>query len=553
MDVYKIRDLMRSGVAIQQIPLRVTYYARVSTEREEQASSLENQITYYQSYIKSNSMWTFVDGYVDEGISGASTKKRDSFNRMIKDGKYGRFDFIITKEISRFSRNTVDSIQFTQQLLQYNVGVLFQNDNINTFDTDGELRLTIMSSLAQDELRRLSERVKFGHKQCIKNGKVLGNDKLYGYNKKNCILTINEEQAEVVRLIFDLYANQQLGMRAISKILFDRGITSGKGNLFNTRTMANMLNNPKYKGYYRGNITTSIDYRTKKSIFLPESEWILYKDKSIPAIVSEELWDKAHALLQSRSEHFKDSGARTHNRYAYSGKIACAEHGTSFLRALRESGKEVWQCRVYNERGAKACTAPTIYTSELDEIMADIFKDMQKDKNIIIDDIIKLIKNSPDRKNYEHNMEIIKDEITVLNSKKEKRLELSIDGAINNLEFKKRNDALNEQIAQAQSNLSTLSGEKSKSQKVESDTDEIRRVLVRELSLENSINSELVTSILEKITVYNTGDKLHVKLKIHLAVGDVLEREYDRSSLSVCSNKPSGTTPTSGIRRTCSR
>jgi len=510
----------------------------VSTDREEQASSLENQIEYYTNYIKSNPMWTFVEGYVDEGISGASTKKRDSFNRMIKDGKNGRFDFIITKEISRFSRNTVDSIQFTQQLLQYNVGVLFQNDNINTFDTDGELRLTIMSSLAQDELRRLSERVKFGHKQCIKNGKVLGNDRLYGYDKKNCVLTINEEQAEIVRLIFDLYANQRLGFRKISRILYDRGITSSKGNLFNTRTMTNMLNNPKYKGFYRGNITTSVDYRTKKSIFLPESEWIMYRDENIPAIVSEELWDKAHALLQTRSNKFKDSGARTHNRYAYSGKIVCAEHETSFLRALRESGKEVWQCRVYNERGAKACTAPTIYTTELNEIMADIFNSMQKDKDKIVDDIIELIKSSPDRKNYEHGIETLKDEIAVLHSKKEKLLELSIDGAIGNMEFKKRNDALNEQIAQAESNLTSLSHEKRKSGETESNIKQIRRVLERELSLENGVNSELVTSILEKIVVYNTGDKLHVKLRIHLAVGEILEREYDRYSLSVCSNKP---------------
>jgi len=538
MDVYKIRDLMRNAVTIGQIPLRVTYYARVSTERDGQASSLENQIAYYTEHIKSNPMWTFVEGYVDEGVSGASTKKRDSFNRMIKDGKNGRFDFIITKEISRFSRNTVDSIQYTQQLLQYNVGVLFQNDNINTFDADGELRLTIMSGFAQDELRRLSERVKFGHRQCIKNGKVLGSDRLYGYNKKNCVLTINEEQAEVVRLIFALYANQKLGLRKIARILYDKGITSSKGNLFNTRTMVNMLNNPKYKGFYRGNITTSIDYRTKKSIFLPESQWIVYKDENIPAIVSEELWDKAHALFHERSDKYKETGARTSNRYAYSGKIVCAEHGTSFLRAMRESGKETWQCRIYHERGAKACTAPLLYTRELDEIMAGIFKTMQKDKNKIIEDVLMLIKNSPDRKNYGREVAALKDEIAALNSKKEKLLELSIDDAISNMEFKKRNDDLNEQIKQAHSDLKSLSREKSKAKKAEASADVIRRALERELSLECGVNSELATSILEKIAVCNTGDKLHIKLQIHLADEEILEREYVRSRLSVCDSKP---------------
>ncbi len=538
MDVYKVRDLMRSGVAIQQIPLRVTYYARVSTEREEQASSLENQISYYTDYIKCNPLWTYVEGYIDEGISGASTKKRDSFNRMIKDGKKGLFNLIITKEISRFSRNTVDSIQFTQQLLQYNVGVLFQNDNINTFDTDGELRLTIMSSLAQDELRRLSERVKFGHKQCIKNGKVLGNDRLYGYNKKNCVLTINEEQAEVVRLIFDLYANQELGVRTISKILYERGITSSKGNLFNTRTMSNMLCNPKYKGFYRGNITTSIDYRTKKSIFLPKSEWVMYKDESIPAIVSEELWEKANKLFLSRSMKFKDSGAWTHNKYAYSGKIVCAEHGTSFMRVLRESGKEVWLCSTYRTRGASTCTAPFIYTSELDGIMAEIFLNMQKDKYKIIDDIVKLIKSSPDRKNYEQSMDSIEKEIASINQKKEKLLELLIDEVLSNTEFKKRNNELNEKIVKLESNLQSIEGEKRTANETQCNIKDIRRVLEGELSMENGVNSELVTSILEKVIVFNTGDKLHVKLQIHLAIGEVLEREYNNSSLTLGSNKP---------------
>jgi DNA invertase Pin-like site-specific DNA recombinase len=388
-----------------------------------------------------------------------------------------------------------------------------------------------MSSLAQDEVRRLSERVKFGHKQCIKQGKVLGNDRLYGYNKKNCVLTINEEQAEVVRLIFDLYANQKLGVRKISQILYDKGITSSKGNLFNTRTMSNMLNNPKYKGFYRGNITSSIDYRTKKSIFLPESEWVMYRDETIPAIVSEELWDRANALFKSRSEKFKDSGTYTHSKYAYSSKIVCAEHGTSFFRTLRESGKEVWSCRTYRERGAKACTAPFIYSSELDTIMAGIFLNMQKDKNKIIDDIIKLIKSSPDRKNYERNMQNLKDEINLLNSKKEKLLELSMDGAISNMEFKKRNDNLNERIAKLESNQKTILNEQKTAGKAQSNIKEIRRALERELSLENSVNSDLATSILEKIVIVNTGDKLHVKLQIHLAMGEVIEREYDRRSL----------------------
>ena len=212
MNVLKIRNEMRSGKSIFDLPLRVTFYARVSTDKDEQLNSLENQVQYYTELIQSKPNWTYIPGYIDEGISGTSTRKRDSFLRMISDAKAGRFDFIITKEISRFSRSTLDSIQYTQELLEHDVGVLVQNDNINT--------LVVRAGVAQDEVLKLSERLKFGFRQAIKNGHVLGNDKLWGYDKKDCVLTINEAEAKVVRRIFHLYANEQMGIRRISQQLY---------------------------------------------------------------------------------------------------------------------------------------------------------------------------------------------------------------------------------------------------------------------------------------------------------------------------------------------
>ena len=237
MNVHRIRTEMRMGKTIYDLPLRVTFYARVSTDKDEQLNSLENQVQYYTEFIQSKPNWTYCSGYIDEGISGTSTKKRDSFNRMIADAKAGRFDFIITKEISRFSRSTLDSIQYTQELLEHDVGVFFQNDNINTLDSDSEFRLVVMAGVAQDEVRKLSERLKFGFRQAIKNGHVLGNDKLWGYDKKDCVLSINEKEAQAVRRIFDLYANQQLGVRRISQVLYDEGFTSRKGNEFNSLSL----------------------------------------------------------------------------------------------------------------------------------------------------------------------------------------------------------------------------------------------------------------------------------------------------------------------------
>ena len=262
MDLLRLRSELRNGRTIFDLPLRVTFYARVSTDKEEQLNSLENQVQFYTELIRARPNWVYVEGYVDEGISGTSTRRRDSFLRMIRDAREGRFDFIITKEISRFSRSTLDSILYTQELLEHNVGVLFQNDNINTLDPDSEFRLVVMAGVAQDEVRKLSERLKFGFRQAIKNGHVLGNDRLWGYDKKDCVLTINEAEAQVVRRIFDLYANHQMGIRRISRTLYDEGITSRQGSPFNVLTIRHILENPKYKGWYCANKSQTVDYRS---------------------------------------------------------------------------------------------------------------------------------------------------------------------------------------------------------------------------------------------------------------------------------------------------
>ena len=183
MNLNNIQKELITGKQITNIKLRVTYYSRVSTNHDDQINSLQNQTEYFKKMINENPNWIYVKGYVDEGITGTSDVKRTNFMEMINDAKQNKFDLIITKEISRFSRNTLDSIKCTRKLLEYGVAVLFINDNINTALQDSELRLTIMASMAQDEIRRLSERVKFGMNMSINKGKILGNNMLYGYKK----------------------------------------------------------------------------------------------------------------------------------------------------------------------------------------------------------------------------------------------------------------------------------------------------------------------------------------------------------------------------------
>ena len=531
MEVRKIRAEMRNGRSFYDMPLRVTFYARVSTDQDEQLNSLENQVQYYTELIQSKPNWRFVPGYVDEGISGGSTKKRDNFNRMIRDAKAGMFDFIITKEISRFSRSTLDSIKYTQELLDYNVGVFFQNDNINTLDTDSEFRLVIMAGVAQDEIRKLSERLKFGFRQAIKNGHVLGNDKLYGYDKKDCVLTANEEEAEIIRIIFDLYGNQRLGTRTISKRLMELGYTSREGNAFNTLTIRHILENPKYKGWYCGNKSQSVDYRTKRNILLDESEWVTYPDPSIPAIVSEELWNRANILYKRRREEMKShsSGISFHNRYPYSAKIYCEEHGTTFHRQVIQTKKgqqEVWQCKVYRSHGRAACSAPQIRSSDLDVILSDIFKELVRDKEKIIESLVTVLTNIPKEVDYGKLRCQVENEMDDLERKKNRLLDLSIAGALTVEEFKERNDAFNAQILECQGKLTAIRQEEESRSSEELDIPAIRQALDRALSFTGDIDTALVATILDRVIVKRESTKDNIYLDIFLKLGSTYEAVY---------------------------
>jgi len=280
MDLYAIRNELAKGRSIYDLALRVTYYARVSSDSAEQLHSLAAQSDYYRDFINANSHWQYVPGYIDEGISGTSVKKRESFLRMIADARAGGFDFIVTKEVSRFARNTLDSIKYTQELLSQGIGVLFQSDNINTLLPDSELRLTIMASVAQDEVRKTSERVRFGFKRAIEKGVVLGSNRIWGYKKDHGRLVIVEEEAVLVQKIFEMFALERMGVRTIANTLSESGYRNTNDQPFGFSTIAGILANPKYKGYYCGNKSHKVDYKLDQVKYLPESEWRVYPDEA---------------------------------------------------------------------------------------------------------------------------------------------------------------------------------------------------------------------------------------------------------------------------------
>ncbi|MCL1883160.1 MAG: recombinase family protein, partial [Defluviitaleaceae bacterium] len=528
MDLIKTRKLLTTGKTIHDLQLRVVYYARVSSEKDIQLNSLDNQITYFDEFIKSNKNWTFAGGYIDEGLSGSSVKKRDNFLKMIADGEAGVFDLIITKEISRFARDTLDSIQYTRQLLFAGVGVFFQADNICTLDMDSELRLTIMASLAQDELRRLSERVKFGMKQAYKNGKVLGQDNIYGYKKTNGKLVVDEKEANFIRELFSLYAEDKYGFRVLTRMLTEKGYRNQAGEELNPGSLKGILTNPKYKGFYHGRITESNDYREQKKVKTSEEDRILYKSEEVPAIVSEELWDKVNAIVTRRSEKFGNVGYGSVARFPYSGKIVCEEHGTHHYRKVWKDRKvpaESWCCKEYLAKGRKACPTPHIYTRDLDAIMEYIGNDLLSNKE-------KYIKSVDDLMNMyakaNKNMVDLSDEIAKTanaikktKNKQDKLLELYTDDEIDKADYLEKNNRLKAEAERLNQQLAILNEEQSISNDTDARLNKVKEFFAT-LSDNNDGAIKVAQAMLESIIILKGSTKKEMKIRITMRCGDII-------------------------------
>lgn len=521
MDIYDIRGRLSGGRTIYDLPLRVTYYARVSTDKDEQLHSLSAQVRYYTEFIQRNPRWDFVEGYIDEGISGTSAARRENFLRMVKDAQAGRFDFIITKEISRFSRNTLDSIRYTQELLRCGVGVLFESDNINTLMPDAELRLTIMSSIAQDEVRKISERVKFGFKRAIENGVVLGNDSIWGYEKREGRLVIREDEAEIVRAIFDLYANQRLGIRAIAAWLAGHGHKNTRGNDFSFSTIRGILSNPKYKGWYCGRKSSKVDYKLNTIKYFPEEEWVMYPDRErVPPIVSEELWDRANLILSRRSAR-QSAGDKTgcQNRYPYSGKIICGVHRLPYYRSLyryKSGDREIWQCREYSRKGREGCIAPILYTAELDEVMRQVLDELPVDRAEIAHELLRLYRSIGSGGKTEADIARCASELDSILKRKDKLLDLSIDGLISGEEFSQRNERFNREIGKLRLRLSELEGEKRRNGDMLRSADALRRAIDEELRFADGFSPGVIDALLDHVEVGRQEEKNEIRISVYL-------------------------------------
>ena len=530
MEILKLRSLLSQGKTIYDLPLRVTYYARVSTEMEQQLNSLGSQVMYYEKLIKSNPNWTFVAGYVDEGISGASVNKRDDFLRMINDAKNDTFDLILTKEVSRFARNTLDSIGYTRELISYGVGVYFESDNINTFEPDAELRLTIMSSLAQEEIRKLSERVKFGYKRSVEKGVVAGSNNILGFRKEKGKLVIIEEEAEVIRKIFELYVYEGIGTTKLSYELYNKyGYKNSRGKPIDPANIRDIIRNPKYKGYYCANKSETLDFRTKARRINPKDKWIIYKDfENVPPIVSEELWDKANKIIESRgTKHSNDDKSVYTKRFPLSSKLFCFHDGCTFVRGnwKTKNGKKVfWGCDCYRRNGtakSNGCNTPLLYEKELVEAFKPIIKAIITNQEFILEEIRDLLNESNLQANYKLEKEKISNQIINIEKQKDELFNMRSNNEISSKEFSDYREKYNSKIDALKLSYDKIVGMEQNIKTSSSSIEGLKNTINGILDVNDDSVLEIASSLFEKVIVETQRDKdegkkavLHCQLKL---------------------------------------
>ena len=363
-------------------------YARVSTDSEEQATSYEAQVDYYTRYINGREDWEFAGVYTDEGISATNTKKRDGFNQMIEDALDGKIDLIITKSVSRFARNTVDSLTTVRKLKEKGIEVYFEKENIYTLDSKGELLITIMSSLAQEESRSISENTTWGKRKQFADGKgSLAYSTFLGYEKgEDGSLRVNPEQAETVKLIYQLFL-QGLSPYAIGKKLTGLGIKSPAGkDTWHQSSVKSILTNEKYKGDALLQKQYTADFLTKKRKKNQGEIPQYYVEGSHEAIIPPETWE----LVQEEMERRKSMGARYSSASIFSSKIMCSEcgnwYGSKVWHSQDKYRRVIFRCN-HKFKNDRKCRTPHLTEDEIKEAFV-------KAVNVVIPEKDELIANT---------------------------------------------------------------------------------------------------------------------------------------------------------------
>lgn len=501
----------------------VAAYCRVSTDEDDQLNSLENQIGYYTEYIKNHENWALYEVFYDEGLSGTTIRHRDGFNRMIQAAYSGKFQLLITKEVSRFARNTVDTLQYVRELKRRDIGVIFTLDGIDTRQNDGELRLTIMASCAQEESRKTSERVKWGQKRQMEKGVVFGRD-LLGYNLKNGQLFINEEEAEIVRLIFHKYVNEGKGTFVIARELYEAGISPKRGKEWTNAVILRVLRNEKYVGDLLQKKTYTPDFLTHEKKYNRGAEEQVFIANHHEPIIDRQTWNRAQEELKRRSPPQEIKGKHG-NRYWCSGKLICGECGRGCVsrNIIRKNGSnyKMWRCLENARHGQKKIDAignevgcNTQYMNEkiLRDAMSYVLRHLITNKDLIMQEMEREIRQiRGEKKNPEQEKEAVQNKIESIELKKHKAIDLVLDGLLSKEEMKRQMEYYDQEIEKYHKKLQRI---QSYNDEKEGKIDDIRAYM-KEIQkiIDFDCESEMVyREVLDHMVIYK-GRELGIYLK----------------------------------------
>lgn len=547
----------------------VAIYARVSTEHEAQLSALENQVQYYDNLLKLHPEWKLYKTYIDEGITGTSVKKRKNFLKMMEDAENGCFDLIITREVSRFARNTVDTLQQTRLLKKLGVEVYFTEDNIWTMnDEDGELRLTIMATLAQNESKKTSLRVKAGQMVSFQNGVAYGNGNILGYDRKGKKYVINPEQAQTVRMIYDMYLDG-MGMRKIQFELEKAGRLTATGlKNWSCANIGRILNNPFYSGtiVYRKEFVP--DYLEQKKI-----KNFDYVDKVVvegkhEAIITKEEFEQVQKILRSKSSSVNNKGARGRHvsNDVWCKKLKCS-CGSSFNRRVwrRINGVPQYAYQCYNQirtgtvntRTRKGlsiegiCGVPMVPGWKLGAMADIIFQKFWHDRDGIIKIANEMLdKHYKDDKEVDFSEEVqsIKKKLETLEKKFDNLVEMRMSGEIDKAKFNEKKESIETEKERLTKRLASYQIEEEVS-----DEEYENKLTVLKYGLEQDFNfsthnipEEVIDAFVEEIIVHEDcfiwklklfDDKIKLKVdgrKNNSTVSLVESPSVDKSSTESC-------------------
>ena len=393
---------------------RTAGYARVSTDKDEQFTSYEAQVDYYTKYIQSREDWEFVTVYTDEGISALNTKHRDGFKQMVKDALDGKIDLIVTKSVSRFARNTVDSLVTIRKLKEKGVECYFEKENIYTFDGKGELLLTIMSSLAQEESRSISENVTWGQRKRFSDGKVsVGYSQFLGFDKgEDGNLKVVPEQAKTVRLIYKMFLEGKT-TQGIANYLMEHGILSPAGKkTWRSSTVASILTNEKYKGDALLQKRFTVDFLTKELRLNNGEVPQYYVEKSHEAIIAAEEFQAVQDEMTRRKEL-----GRAYSDKAFHSKIICGDCGGFYGRKVWHSTDEyrsvIFQCN-QKFKNMKKCTTPTLTEDEIKQRFLVAYNELMGNRSTVLADCELIRQTLCDTAALATEMQQEQDEMTVV-------------------------------------------------------------------------------------------------------------------------------------------